>query len=307
MAIRIAIIGFGKIAKDQHLPAIAGDSRFELVAVVAPHDATEGVRSFTSHADLIRAMDGQLDAVAICTPPSVRYGIARDALAAGLHILLEKPPAATFGEIEHLEIAARKAGRTLFTAWHAQHNQAVNAAARILTGKTVRALDIQWFEDVRKWHPGQDWIWAPGGFGVFDPGINALSIATRILPIPLLVCAATLRIPSNRQTPIAAAIDFAGPENAMAAEMDWRHSADERWTIRIETDEGQVLELLNGGEALHVDGRPETSGGPGEYPAIYARFATLIESGESDVDKEPLRIVADSFLVGKRELVEPFV
>jgi hypothetical protein len=43
-------------------------------------------------------------------------------------------------------------------------------------------VEIVWHEDVRKWHPGQQWIWEPGGFGVFDPGINALSIATRIFP-----------------------------------------------------------------------------------------------------------------------------
>ncbi len=36
-------------------------------------------------------------------------------------------------------------------------------------------------EDVRRWHPGQDWIWEAGGFGVFDPGINALSILTEVL------------------------------------------------------------------------------------------------------------------------------
>ncbi|HEY6917067.1 MAG TPA: Gfo/Idh/MocA family oxidoreductase, partial [Allosphingosinicella sp.] len=195
MPIRIAIIGYGKIAQDQHLPAITADPRFDLVAVADPRDAPEGVRRFASHKELIGAMAGQLDAISICTPPSARYGIARDAIAAGLHILLEKPPAATFGEIEHLAIAARKAGRTLFTAWHAQHNAAVAAAAKLLAGKTVRALAIEWFEDVRKWHPGQEWIWAPGGFGIFDPGINALSIATRILPMPLLVRAATLRIP----------------------------------------------------------------------------------------------------------------
>ena len=46
--------------------------------------------------------------------------------------------------------------------------------------------------------------------------------------------------------------------------------------------------------------------GPGEYPSLYARFAELVEAGESDVDREPLRIVADAFLVGRREIVEPF-
>jgi D-galactose 1-dehydrogenase len=41
---------------------------------------------------------------------------------------------------------------------------------------------ITWREDVRKWHPGQDWVFEPGGMGVFDPGINALSILTISCP-----------------------------------------------------------------------------------------------------------------------------
>ena len=48
-------------------------------------------------------------------------------------------------------------------------------------------MEILWHEDVHKWHPGQQWIWEPGGFGVFDPGINAFSIATKIFPGGLFV------------------------------------------------------------------------------------------------------------------------
>jgi D-galactose 1-dehydrogenase/L-arabinose 1- dehydrogenase len=43
-------------------------------------------------------------------------------------------------------------------------------------------VQLIWREDVRVWHPGQDWLLAAGGFGVFDPAINALSILTRVLP-----------------------------------------------------------------------------------------------------------------------------
>ena len=39
----IAIIGFGKIARDQHLPAIRADSHFQLVATVDPYGLLEGV------------------------------------------------------------------------------------------------------------------------------------------------------------------------------------------------------------------------------------------------------------------------
>ncbi|MET0366405.1 MAG: gfo/Idh/MocA family oxidoreductase, partial [Sphingobium sp.] len=42
--IRIAVVGVGKIARDQHLPAIAGNGAFSLAATVSPHDpGVEGV------------------------------------------------------------------------------------------------------------------------------------------------------------------------------------------------------------------------------------------------------------------------
>jgi predicted dehydrogenase len=242
--------------------------------------------------------------VAICTPPAPRYAIARDALAAGLAVLLEKPPTATLGEVEDLERHAGREGRALYTAWHSQHAAAVPRAAEALAGQSIAALDIDWREDVRKWHPGQEWIWAEGGFGVFDPGINALSIATHILPMKLFVREATLFVPGNRQSPIAASLAFDG--EARRAEMDWRHSEGEQWTIRVQTEAGSVIELRDGGARLRIDGVEQEADGPGEYPSIYDRFAALVAANQCEVDREPLRIVADAFLVGRRETVEPF-
>ena len=73
-------------------------------------------------------------------------------------------------------------------------------------------MEIIWHEDVHKWHPGQEWIWQPGGFGVFDPGINAFSIATKIFPGGLFVKLADLSFPENAQTPIAADVAFSSPQ-----------------------------------------------------------------------------------------------
>jgi D-galactose 1-dehydrogenase len=305
MAIRIAIVGFGKIARDQHVPAIAGDPRYELVAVATRSGDPEiGVRWFAGHAELFAALKDGLDAVSVCTPPAARHRVVRDALLSGLDVLMEKPPAATLGELEHLEKLARGGRRALYAGWHSQHAAAVPAAAGLLAGKAVAGLDIDWREDVRKWHPGQQWIWEPGGFGVFDPGINALSIATRILPMPLFVHEAHLLVPANRQTPIAARLGFGA---GLRAEMDWRCSDSECWTIRVETGEGTIVELRDGGARLLVDGIECAVGHRGEYPSIYDRFAVLVADRAVEVDREPLRIVADAFLVGRRQSTDPFL
>ena len=43
-----------------------------------------------------------------------------------------------------------------------------------------------------------------------------------------------------------------------------------------------------------------------EYERIYARFADLLDRGESDTDGSPLVLVADAFLLGARETLPAF-
>jgi len=298
--IRIAIIGFGKIAADQHVPAIEGNPRFELVATSSRSGQGVG-RTFTDWRELIRSIDG-LDAVAITTPPGPRYDIARECILAGLHCLLEKPPTTGTAEIADLDCLAQAKRVSLFTTWHAQHHATVAAAAQALAGKRIKSLVIHWHEDVRKWHPGQQWIWEPGGFGVFDPGINAFSIATKIFPGSLFVRSAEMSVPRNAQTPIAADIVFSSPEadGPLTASLDWRRSEDEEWTISVETTDGLRLRLENGGSRLILDDKRRDDEGPGEYPDLYRTFADLIDQRRSLVDVAPLRLVADCLLVGRR-------
>ncbi|WP_156442947.1 Gfo/Idh/MocA family oxidoreductase, partial [Sphingomonas sp. CCH9-H8] len=239
-----------------------------------------------------------------CTPPSARHDLARDALCAGFDVLLEKPPTTTLGELDALNALAQEGGRVLYTAWHSQFAPGVAPAAALLADAVIETLDVSWREDVRKWHPGQEWIWNAGGFGVFDTGINALSILSQIAPMPLLVRAATLSVPENRQAPIAASIDFIGGD--WRAEFDWRFDAGEEWIIRIGTQDGRAIELRDGGARLIVDGADQPLDDLGEYPQIYDRFATLIDARACAIDREPLRIAADAFMVARRESVAAF-
>ena len=303
-AIRIAIIGFGKIAADQHVPAIAGNHRFELAA--SSSRSGKGPQpAFTDWRELIRSVKG-LEAVAITTPPGPRYEIARECILAGLHCLLEKPPTAGLAEIEDLACLAEAQNVTLYTTWHARHHPAVEQAAAKLAGQRIASMEIIWHEDVHKWHPGQKWIWDPGGFGVFDPGINAFSIATKIFPGSLFIKAAELSVPGNAQTPIAADVALSSPEadGPLTASLDWRRTEDEEWTIIVRSVEGTEVRLDSGGSKLFVDGTPAAEEGIGEYPDIYREFVDLIDERRSFVDVAPFRLVADCLLLGRTRKVE---
>jgi D-galactose 1-dehydrogenase len=304
--IRIALVGIGKIARDQHVPALAANDAYELVAGVSRQQRLDGVPNYTSLEDLLAAHP-DLDAVTVCTPPQVRFDIARTALARGLHVMLEKPPGATLNEVHALEELAWRNGRALFAAWHSREAAGVEPARTLLLERDVRRVAITWKEDVRYWHPGQAWIWRAGGLGVFDPAINALSIATRILPNRLVLKEAELRFPENCEAPIAgelALTDEAGVPVTMS--LDFLQTGPPTWDIAIETDDGPVL-LSKGGAVLKVGDGPPQEAPDEEYPRLYRRFAALVADNGIDVDLEPFRLVADAFLCARRVTVEPFV
>jgi D-galactose 1-dehydrogenase len=301
--IRIAVIGMGKIARDQHLPAIAGNEAFTLAATVSPNGA--GVDGVPHHTSLQALLDAgiAIDAVALCTPPQVRYDLAVTALKRGLHVFLEKPPGATLSEVAALESHA--AGATLFASWHSRYAPGVEPARAWLAERRIDRVEIVWREDVRVWHPGQAWIWQPGGLGVFDPGINALSIATRILPRPLFLKDAVLDLPANQPAPIAARLTMADTAGTpVTMDLDWRQTGPQTWDVTVETDAG-LCRLSRGGAVLSLPDRTD-EGEDREYAGLYARFATLVREGRSDVDTAPLRLVADAFLRGRRDTVYAF-
>ncbi|CAN7230672.1 Gfo/Idh/MocA family oxidoreductase [Rhizobium rhizogenes] len=302
--INLAIVGVGKIVRDQHLPSIANNADFKLVATASRHGTVEGIQSFTTIEAMLDAVP-EIDAVSLCMPPQYRYEAAYKALQAGKHVFLEKPPGATLSEVADLEALAKAKGVSLFASWHSRYAPAVEAAKTFLDATTIKSAHVIWKEDVRHWHPNQEWIWQAGGLGVFDPGINALSIVTHILP-PLFLTGAVLEFPENRDSPIAADLQFkSGRGLPVHAEFDWRQTGKQSWDIVAETEAGQMV-LSEGGSKLSVNGELTFTAPEAEYPSLYRRFAEIVKAGTSDVDLAPLRHVADAFMLGKRKFVEAF-
>jgi D-galactose 1-dehydrogenase/L-arabinose 1- dehydrogenase len=302
--IRLGLVGIGKIARDQHLPALAADGRFALTATASRNATVDGV---PGHPDIAALIAGghDLDAVSLCTPPEGRYEQAVAAIDAGLHVMLEKPPATTLTEITALADRAKAKGVVLFTTWHSREAAGVEPAKAWLQGKSIDAVRITWREDIRRWHPGQEWILAAGGFGVFDPGINALSIATKILPDPMLLKSAWMEVPEGRASPLAAELRMVSGNAPVHVVFDFLQTGPQTWDIEIDTDAG-TLRLGMGGSILQLPGADEQKAPDREYPRLYARFAELVAAGESDVDIRPLQIVADAFMMAERRMTAPF-
>jgi D-galactose 1-dehydrogenase len=303
---RIAVVGLGKIATDQHLPAIAASPAFTLAATVDWNRDSAGVAHFRS-LDALLASGLALDAVAICTPPQVRAQLANEAIDAGLAVLLEKPPATRVDEVAALKLRAQARQVTLFAAWHSRFAPMVGAARAWLARRRVSGGAVAWREDVRRWHPGQRWLWQPNGLGVFDPGINAFSILTEILPTMPAVLDSALDVPANVDTPIAAQLVLSAGHAMIAVALDFLQTGAQTWEIVLDTDDNHRLRLGNGGATLSIDDGPVEHGISAEYPALYAHFAQLLADHESDVDESPLALVSEALLMGSVRRTEPFI
>ncbi|MBB6124200.1 Gfo/Idh/MocA family protein [Sphingobium subterraneum] len=298
--VRIGIIGHGKIARDAHIPAIRGAADFALSAICDRSGPGEpDVPLFRTPAAMFAA--GAVDAVAICTPAPPRYAIARDAIAAGVAVLLEKPPCATLGEVEQLVALAQERSVPLFAAWHTQYHPVIDAAAALVRREGLAHVEVRWEEDVRKWHPGQDWIWRAGGFGVLDPGINAFAVLTKLLGAPI-VESGRFEIPAGAETPVKAVLHLSAGDAGIDAVFDWTVTEQDRWTIAVDTLAGSALLLDLGDGSLRIDGEraPVTADYGTEYDGIYRHFSTLLREGRSSVEITPLRMVADAMLVVER-------
>ena len=300
---KVALVGIGKIARDQHVPAIANSPDWELAATVSRAGTVDGVEAFTDMAAMLAARP-DIGMVSLALPPMPRFAYADAAIRAGRHVMLEKPPGATLAEIHALQDLANAFGVTIYTTWHSRMAHAVAPAKAWLADKTIRRAHITWREDVRHWHPGQDWVFEPGGMGVFDPGINALSILTEILPAPVHLASAELEFPTNRQTPIAARLTFSG---GVSADFDWRQTGPQTWDIEIDTNAGPMA-LRMGGNVLEIGGQVMAGENTimGEYPALYARMAQLVAQGRSEVDLAPMVHVSDAMTLGRRIVTDAF-
>jgi D-galactose 1-dehydrogenase/L-arabinose 1- dehydrogenase len=306
MRLKVGLLGIGKIARDQHIPSLKANPRFELAAIASRNTTVEDVPSFPDLQSMLTGVP-DLHCISICTPPQAHFDAALIALRAGKHVMLEKPPTATTRQIALLADEAARLKRTLFQTWHSRFAAGVDAAREFLRTRKLVSGKIIWKEDVYQWHPGQRWIWEPGGFGVFDPGINALSVLTAILPKDVCVEGALLEFPQNQQAPIAAALRMRTEDGVeIGAEFDFRQKGEQSWDIELLTTAGS-LKLARGGAELSIDGKSVTADASmaGEYPRLYGRFAALCDSGQSEVDWRPFQLVADAFLIGERRLVAP--
>lgn len=160
MSVRWAVIGAGKIAERRMIPeGILAAPETELVALMR-RDETEARRlgtkfectAYTNEDELLARKD--VDIVYIASPTSCHHSQTLKALAAGKHVLCEKPVAMSAAEAEEMTRAAREAGRTLgigfMMRFHPVHRWIEELILHGTFGQTIsaRAQFSCWYPDV---------------------------------------------------------------------------------------------------------------------------------------------------------------
>ncbi len=197
-AMRGAIVGYGFIASQGHVPGYAEcnrrKNRVEIVAVADGCEARrrrvkEAFPAATVHDDYRRMLDkhaGELDFVDIAVPPAYHAEIARAAVERGLHVLCEKPLTTNLADAISLTWKARKYRRVLFPCHNYRHAPSVRAVREILYEGvigSVQSVTQQTFRPthargVPEWRP--DWrreLAIAGGGILMDHGSHTLYLA----------------------------------------------------------------------------------------------------------------------------------
>lgn len=182
---KIGIIGTGMIARI-HALAIRGMEGGSLHSVIGRSPAAArqladefGVRAFTDFAEFLA--DPELEMVTICTPSGAHREPALAALAAGKHVVCEKPLEVTTRRVDELIAAARKAGRCLASVLNRRFNPAMDAFQQaVRDGRfgriTSASCYIKWYRE-QAYYDSAAWrgTWElDGGGALMNQGIHAI-------------------------------------------------------------------------------------------------------------------------------------
>ena len=300
--LKLALIGCGAIAR-YHLDGIAeGSGRIEVAAAVDTDPAKAeavaaetGASVFTSLEEALR--DGDFDAVDIMLPHDLHEWAATACLAAGRHVLLEKPMAPTLDGCDRILEAAARAGTAFMVAENAQYWPEIVRAAELIEegaiGEVVTAraafvceFDTYWFPDARAWRLDRG---RTGGGIVIDGGshwmrplrmwLGEIDEVMAVVGHPLKsmqgesLCRALFRFQSG----LVAGFDALMLDTVLGPEPWWRITGS-RGEILIDGAFDGGLRLF---DADHRQGRPvmEPAGYPKSFGPELEDFARVVLDG----------------------------
>lgn len=161
--IRTAVVGFGISGRVFHAPLIAADPGYSLDVIVTadPDRAAEAARLYPDARivptpEALFALAGDLDLVVLGTPPLTHFDLAAEAIAHGLHVVVDKPFVTTSAHGRELMSRAADAGVQLTVFQNRRWDADFLTLQKLLTDGALG--EVRTFESRFEW-------WRPEGFG----------------------------------------------------------------------------------------------------------------------------------------------
>jgi predicted dehydrogenase len=152
--IRLALVGCRAVAEEEHLPAIRGLRNVGVVAVADPNlRRLEHVANRFQITARYRNVDDLLshpgvDAVGICVPAPVHRQVILPVLAAGKHVLIEKPPGVSLDDIDEIIAHARRSPGKVMVGDHMRWHRLLRQARHFLATGALRPIEsirVVWY------------------------------------------------------------------------------------------------------------------------------------------------------------------
>jgi UDP-N-acetylglucosamine 3-dehydrogenase len=143
--VRVGVIGVG-IMGSNHARVFAAMPGVEIVGIADPdpkqRDFVAGILGCPVMDDVDALLDQKPDAVTIAAPTHLHHDIALRCIARGVHVLVEKPIAATVEEGRAIIAAARRAGVILMVGYVERFNPAVETIKEAIRGEDILSIAI---------------------------------------------------------------------------------------------------------------------------------------------------------------------
>jgi 1,5-anhydro-D-fructose reductase (1,5-anhydro-D-mannitol-forming) len=292
------VVGIGDITTRRVIPAIHSEARSTLYGVVS-RDKSKGKnfseRVWTNLEDALA--DPKIDAVYVGTPVAMHAPQTIAALAAGKHVLCEKPVAMNYTEASQMVEAARKARKTLGVAYYRRMYPKVQRAKELIEqgaiGRPVLA-EANHHSQLPAQGEFRAWLLDPkmaGGGPLFDVASHRIDVFNYLFGTPARVTAQLSKV--VHQTPVednaTVLIEY---ESGVRGIVDVRwHSTITRDQFRIVGTDGELnLDPLSGPEFVHPGGRENLPAYENIHFPCVENFvnavldgAPLVSSGESAI------------------------
>lgn len=307
--IRVGVIGAGGISQVAHLPVLRKLAGVE-VAAICDNDVSKA-QALAARFEVKDTYDdieevlryANVDVVVICTPNHLHEIHVTSALAAGAHVLCERPLALNVQGVERVLAASDKYGKRVMVGMNHRFRSDVQAVRGFLAGGDLGALQAVrggWYT----FQPSRQmltWRLRPeeaGGGAVLDLGLPLIDLGLWLAgwPAPKRVSAHVTRPSKDRVEDMGSALIVCENGVSITVDVSWRHMGEgERYWFDIVGAKGsatiQPLRIFKDQHGTPVDVTPTGATGREtqfvqSYRAEWMYFLAVIKG---DVNAPPPR------------------